>query len=165
MKTLLSVALFGFASVLVLHAQAQTSKQPMKLQPKLEPIAETKLLMEGLAHSNFRGLERILSQKEIEPQSWTFARGQAILIAESANLLMLRPPRSQGQPVWFERAIDMRNEAIRLAQTVSKKDVETARSGLVHLADSCNKCHQTFRIAVQIEPFAEKNPQTRLGVE
>ena len=33
---------------------------------------------------------------------------QALLLAETANLLMLRPPKNQGQPVWFERATDLR---------------------------------------------------------
>ena len=37
-----------------------------KTVPKLEPIAETRLLMEGLAHANFRGLERNLSKKPID---------------------------------------------------------------------------------------------------
>ena len=48
-----------------------------KVVPKLEPIAETKLLMEGLAHANFRGLDRILAKKPEEAQAWTFGRGQA----------------------------------------------------------------------------------------
>src|SRR5262245_56640075 len=72
-----------------------------KFTPKLEPIAETKLLMEGLAHANFRGLERILAQQEIDARRWTFARGQALLIAETANLLMVRPPKKDGQQAWF----------------------------------------------------------------
>src|SRR5262245_45627201 len=71
-----------------------------KVVPKLVPIAETKLLMEGLAHANFRGLDRHLKQKPTEDQAWTFARGQALLIAETANLLMLRPPRNEGESAW-----------------------------------------------------------------
>src|SRR5438105_3719 len=82
-----------------------------KVVPKLDPVAETRLLMEGLAHANFRGLERNLSKTPIDDQSWTYARGQALLIAETANLLMLRPPKSQGEAVWFERAMDLRSQA------------------------------------------------------
>ena len=39
---------------------------PGKFVPKLEAIAETKLIMEGIAHTNYRGLERILNQKPPE---------------------------------------------------------------------------------------------------
>src|SRR5262245_38183332 len=90
----------------VAPAAPQAPPTAKKVSPRLDPIAETKLLMEGLAHPNFRGLDKLLSQKTDEAQAWTFGRGQALLIAETANLLMLRPPRGQGQPAWFERAME-----------------------------------------------------------
>lgn len=147
---LAAIALFGgFA----LSSHGQPSP---KVVPKLEPIAETKLLMEGLAHPNFKGLERLLSQKPDEAQNWTFARGQALLLAETANLLMLRPPQKTGQDAWFEKAMTLRARATELAQTIARKDHERAKVGLALVADSCNRCHQTFRVPVQIEPFAEE---------
>ncbi|HYT92493.1 MAG TPA: hypothetical protein VEL76_27505, partial [Gemmataceae bacterium] len=133
--------------------------------PKLEPIAETRLLMEGLAHANFRGVERLLREKPADLQSWTFARGQALLLAETANLLMLRPPRNQGQAVWFERAMELRKAAVSLAQTLATQDFPRSRAGLVAVANSCNRCHQSFRVSVEIEPFqaAPPPPKTNLA--
>ncbi len=109
--------------------------------------------MEGLAHANFRGLERNLLKNPIDDQSWVFARGQALLIAETANLLMLRPPKMQGQAAWFAHTMNMRTQAKLLAETLAKKDVEQAKAGMAILAGSCNRCHQTFRIKVEIVPF------------
>ncbi|MBM4071883.1 MAG: cytochrome c [Planctomycetes bacterium] len=126
-----------------------------KVVPKLVPIAETKLLMEGLAHANFRGLERHLKQKPTEDQAWTFARGQALLLAETANLLMLRPPRNEGESAWFERAMDLRSTAARLAQAAGKRDYAASRAGFVDVANACNRCHQTFKVKVLITPFEE----------
>jgi hypothetical protein len=134
---------------------AQT-QQPAKIQPKLEPIAETKLLMEGLAHVNFRGLERLLQQKPVDVQTWTFARGQALLIAETANLLMLRPPRSSGQAVWFERAMDLRSTAQQMAKTAVTQDYDKSKAMLLSLAASCNRCHQAFRVPAEITAFDDK---------
>jgi hypothetical protein len=134
------------------HAQPET-----KVEPRLEPVAETKLIMEGLAHANFKGLERLLGQKPAEAQTWTFGRGQALLIAETANLLMIRPPQKEGQYTWFERAMTLRSRATDLAQILAKKDFEGARNSLALVADSCNRCHQSFRVPVQIEPFADDN--------
>ena len=139
---------------LVLSQSGHAQPAP-RVVPKLEPVAETKLLMEGLAHANFKGLERILTQKPADAQSWTFARGQALLLAETANLLMLRPPQKEGQSVWFEKSMALRGRAADLAQTLAKKDFDQARTGLSLVADSCNRCHQSFRVPVQIEPFAE----------
>jgi len=129
-----------------------------KITPKLEPIAETRLLMEGLAHANFRGLERNLSKKPIDDASWVFARGQALLIAETANLLMLRPPKNQGEPIWFARSMDLRNQAQQLAEILAKKDLERGKAGLQGVANSCNRCHQSFRVPVEIVPFQPAEP-------
>jgi hypothetical protein len=127
-----------------------------KITPKLEPVAETKLLMEGLLHANFRGLERLFNQKTPDAQGWTFGRGQALLIAEGANLLMLRPPKNQGQQAWFERSMELRGLATQLAQVIARKDQSRGRTSLQALANSCNRCHQTFRVPVQIAPFEDE---------
>jgi hypothetical protein len=136
------------------RAAPLTAPSPRVL-PKLEPVAETKLLMEGMANPNFRGLERLLKQKPADAQTWAFARGQALLIGETANLLMLRPPHNQGQPVWFERAMDLRKAAIAVARDAASEDFVRTRTAFVDLANSCNRCHQAFRVAVEIVPFQE----------
>jgi cytochrome c553 len=129
-----------------------------KVVPKLEPVAETRLLMEGLAQPNFRGLERSLNKKPLDDASWVFARGQALLIAETANLLMLRPPKNQGEAVWFERSMQMRGQALQLAQHLAKKDLEKSKAGMQSLATSCNRCHQSFRVPIDIVPFQAPGP-------
>jgi hypothetical protein len=156
------VILFGSAAVPGLG-----QNQGGKIVPKLEPVAETRLLMEGLAHANFRGLERNLKKDPIDDQSWTFARGQALLIAETANLLMLRPPRNPGELVWMERSMDMRSQAQQLAAILAKKDLEKSKAGMQALATSCNRCHQSFRVPVDIVPFPQPDapPVRKVSVE
>jgi Cytochrome C' len=149
----LGLAFCGFALLTVPPA---TSQVTVKNLPKLEAIAETRLLMEGLANANFRGIERLLQEKPADAKGWTFARGQALLIAETGNLLMLRPPKSKGQATWFDRAVEMRAAAQQLAKTVATRDLEKSRTGLLKLAGSCNRCHQTFGVKVEITAFAEK---------
>ena len=139
------------------HAAPQTqprSKAPAR--PKLEPVAETRLLMEGLNQANFRGLERLLKEKPADAESWTFARGQALLIAENGNLLLLRPPRKEGRDTWLERCADLREFATRLARFTANRDYEGSRSALVQVANACNRCHDTFRVGVRLTPFAEQ---------
>ena len=52
--------------------------------------------MDGLNLPNYRGLDKLLKQKPADADTWTFIRGQSLLIAETGNLLLLRPPRSGG---------------------------------------------------------------------
>jgi hypothetical protein len=152
-RSSLALLLGGAILTQVGHAQPTS-----KFVPTLEPIAETKLLMAGLAHANFKGLERLLMKRPADAQDWTFARGQALLIAETANLLMLRPPKNTGETAWMERATALRTQAAQLSQTLAKKDFEQGRAELGEVAASCNRCHQTFRVPVEIEAFAAPRP-------
>jgi hypothetical protein len=123
--------------------------------PRLEPVAETRLLMEGLNQANFRGLEKLLKKEPADADAWVFARGQALLIAETGNLLLIRPPKNPGEPAWMEHASELRETASKLARTIAKHDYEGSRAGLAEVANSCNHCHKTFRTPVKIEPFAQ----------
>jgi hypothetical protein len=156
-RDLFGIGLLLFGSALA-QSQGPGPAPSTKITPKMEPIAETKLLMNGLAHANFRGLERLLAQEPTEQQGWVFARGQALLIAETANLLMLRPPKNQGQPAWFERSAELRKQAASLATTLAQKDYAGSRAGLRQLSATCNRCHQTFRVDAEIVPFAQAAP-------
>jgi len=145
----------SIVSLGLLFVSAEAYSQAPKVAPKLEPIAETKLVMQGLASANFKGLERILADPPKDDKAWVYARGQALLIAETGNLLMIRPPRNQGEATWFERSIELRTKATQLAKTIASKDFNASRAEFVGLANSCNRCHQAFRVPVQIEPFAD----------
>jgi hypothetical protein len=122
-----------------------------KFIPKFEALAETKLLMEGLAHPNYRAVEKHLQGKgPVDVDTWMFARGQALLIAETGNLLLLRPPRNDGRDPWMRRAMDMRQSASVLARRLGNRDLARSRTALLDLANKCNDCHQTFRVATRI---------------
>jgi hypothetical protein len=123
---------------------------------RLEPVAETRLLMEGLTQPNFQGLEKLLRARPREDEAWTFARGQALLIAETGNLLLLRPPRQQGQADWVERAADLRTKATRLARSTANRDYDASRVGLVELGNACNRCHETFRVPARVGAPADR---------
>lgn len=116
----------------------------------VEAVAETRLLMEGMALANFQGLNRQLRQRPSETEAWVFIRGQALLIAETGNLLALRPPRNSGETAWQEHAADLRGSATRLARAAADRDYERSKLGLAELAASCNRCHATFRVPTRL---------------
>jgi hypothetical protein len=147
-----AVVAVGAACLFVPAAQSQPAKE--KAAPRLEPVAETKLLMEGLAGANMRGLANLLREKPADAQAWTFARGQALLLGETGNLLLMRPPRDAGgQDAWRTHAADLREAATALAHAAASKDYAKARAGLASVANVCNRCHQAFRVPNRIDPF------------
>src|SRR5947207_1951395 len=151
----IAFAVVVFASVVLAAPEKapMPREAPPKFQPKLEAVAETKLLMEGLNQANYRGLERLLQQKPADDETWKFARGQALLIAEGGNLLLLRPPKTAaGQEPWMRHAIELREKAAALATSTGAHDYERSRAALADLAQSCNRCHQTFRVPTRVGP-------------
>jgi hypothetical protein len=154
---------------LVLAAPLLAQNAPRPAAPakqgglRLEAVAETRLIMEGLTNANYRGLDRLLKQRPADVETWVFARGQALLIAESGNLLLLRPPRNQGEKVWMQLSADLRDDAATLARALAARDYTRTVTSFHTLTASCNRCHQTFRVPQRIAPSAE--PGTRRDVE
>jgi hypothetical protein len=152
--------LFVLGGTVLLLTAAFPAAPVRSTTPKMEPVAETRLLMEGLNEANFRGLERHLKQQPADGEAWTFVRGQALLIAETGNLLLMRPPHNKGEEAWIARATDLRQVATALARAASNRDYERCRTGLRVLGDVCNRCHQTFRVPLRLEPSAEAANRT-----
>jgi cytochrome c556 len=150
-RTILAVLTLG------LLLPAVGSSQPRRSGPTLEPIAETRLLMEGLAHPNFKALDRQLQEQPEDAEAWQFARGQSLIIAETANLLMLRPPKNaRAEEVWMSRATDLRDSASKLAKATAANDLSRSRAALAGVASSCNRCHESFRVEVRLEVSERK---------
>ncbi len=150
---ILAVALFAAIAALP-RAESQA---PKAAAPKLEPVAETKLLMDGLAKANFDGLNRLLREKPATAEKWAFARGQALLIAETGNLLMMRPPKTRAaQDLWMTRAAGLREAGAALATAAGGKDYAASRAAMATLANACNRCHEGFRVAERVVPFADE---------
>jgi hypothetical protein len=134
------------------------AKTTTKFVPKFEALAETRLIMEGLAHSNYRSLNRILAKKPADNDTWVFARGQALLIAETGNLLLLRPPRNSGRDTWMKLGMSMRTAAGNVGRAAGNRDYPATKTALVGLTNACNRCHTTFRIPVKIAPAPVGEP-------
>lgn len=137
--------------VFIGHGSEGTSQSPrISTAPRLEPVAETRLLMEGMSQPNYQALQKLLKQRPADADAWSFARGQALLLAETGNLLLIRPPRNQGQTVWLDLAADLRAAATRLARSCASQDYERSRVNLTAVAQACNRCHTTFRVSVRM---------------
>jgi hypothetical protein len=149
MTRILLTALLG-GTLLLTSGSAQSTTA--KFTPKFEVVGETRLLMEGLLNSNYRSLNKLLKTKPADLDTWVFARGQAIIIAETGNLLLLRPPRNTGRDTWMKIAMDMRSDAAALARAISARDHPTSRAAMTRLTAACNRCHTAFRVPVKVGP-------------
>lgn len=155
--TLCALICVGILTVQAVPQAAQKEEPVVSVEPEecMEAVADTRLLMDGIADVNFKGLERILAQQPKSDEAWKFARGQSLLIAEMGNLLLLRPPHKGGRDVWTLRSVHLRDHAAYLASHLEKRDYNRSREALKLLAKTCNQCHTSFRVAKQFHPFQQ----------
>ncbi|HET6576580.1 MAG TPA: hypothetical protein VFG68_23480 [Fimbriiglobus sp.] len=157
-RTRIGLMLAGLAGLCLVAPRSPSQVRerpaaPAPTAPRLVPVAEARLLMEGMTKPNFDGLVRTLKQKPADAEGWAFARGQALLVAESANLLLIRPPHTrQAQEAWAPRSVELRDAGVKLARAAAAKDYVMARAGLASLTNACNHCHEAFRVPVRISP-------------
>ncbi|HEY3789481.1 MAG TPA: hypothetical protein VGL71_11535 [Urbifossiella sp.] len=152
-RFLFACGILSAACLVSPFAQSQPAKSRT---PKLEPVADAKLLMNGIADPNFKGLSRMLADKPKDDEAWEFARGRALLIAETGNLLMIRPPKERNaQDLWMTHGMDLRDSAATLAKVVSEKDYVKSRAALAGVANACNRCHKAIGIATRVQPFPD----------
>jgi hypothetical protein len=149
---LAAVLALGGAWVAFAHSQPPKPKSA----PRLEPVADTKLLMEGLASPNSRALGKLLAARPKEDAAWNFARGQALLLAELGNLLLMRPPPTGAADAWSASAVELRERAAALGRAAAAKDYLQTRASLAAVANACNRCHQSARVKVRVDPFADQ---------
>lgn len=75
---------------------------------------------------------------------WTMLEGQALMVAESANLLML-PGRARDQKQWMADAKLMLDAGADAYAAAKKRDVNGIVMVGERLLESCTSCHKNYR--------------------
>lgn len=75
---------------------------------------------------------------------WTALEGQALMLAESANLLML-PGRARDQKQWMADSKLMLDAGAAAVKAAKAKNVEAIVALSDQLYESCTTCHKHYR--------------------
>jgi hypothetical protein len=75
---------------------------------------------------------------------WNELQGQTLMVAESANLLML-PGRARDQDRWMADAKLMRDAGAAAFKAARNKDVPALEAVNDQLYESCTTCHMHYR--------------------
>ena len=75
---------------------------------------------------------------------WTVLEGQALMVAESANLLMM-PGRARDQKQWMADAKLMLDAAAEGYAAAKKRDIQGIVMINERLIESCTSCHKNYR--------------------
>lgn len=141
MKTLALVFLAGATAL----AQAPAApRQAATERPPTRNIGTMSDLMVKIIYPASDALFYIESRTPKTDAEWTTLEGQALIVAESANLLML-PGRARDQKQWMADSKLMLEAGAAAVKAAKARSVE----GIVALSDqlmeSCTSCHKNYR--------------------
>lgn len=126
------------AALAAAFAQAASSRPPTR------NVGTMSDLMVKIIYPASDALFYIESRTPKTDSEWTALEGQALMVAESANLLMM-PGRARDQKQWMADAklmLDVGAEAVAAAK---KKDVDAIVALSDRLMESCTTCHKNYR--------------------
>ena len=119
-------------------AQAGSDRPPMR------NVGSMSDLMVKIIYPASDALFYIESRAPKTDAEWTVLEGQALMVAESANLLMM-PGRARDQKQWMADAklmLDAGADAVKFAKV---KNVEAIAGLSDRLYESCTSCHKHYR--------------------
>jgi cytochrome c556 len=145
MRTLAMALMLGTTVM----AQATAPPKPVTAQPAAERpptrnVGSMSDLMVKIIYPASDALFYIESRTPKTDAEWTALEGQALVVAESANLLML-PGRARDQKQWMADAKLMLEAGAAAVKFAKTKNVEAIAALSEQLMESCTSCHKNYR--------------------
>ena len=122
-------------------AMMQAASAP---RPPTRNVGTMSDLMVKIIYPASDALFYIESRTPKTESEWTVLEGQALMVAESANLLML-PGRARDQKQWMADAKLMLDAGADAYTAAKKRDVNGIVMVGERLLESCTSCHKNYR--------------------
>ena len=125
-------------------AVAATLAQTASDRPPTRNVGSMSDLMVKIIYPTSDALFYVESRTPKTEAEWTALEGQALMLAESANLLMM-PGRARDQKQWMADARLMLDAGDAAVKAVKNKNVEQISGLSDQLLESCTSCHRHYR--------------------
>lgn len=127
-------------SIALAAALAQTASQ----RPPTRNVGSMSDLMVKIIYPTSDALFYIESRTPKSDAEWIALEGQALMLAESANLLMM-PGRARDPKQWMADSKLMLDAGAAAVKAVRAKNVEAISALNEQLMESCTTCHRHYR--------------------
>lgn len=118
--------------------------QAASTRPPMRNVGTMSELMVRIIYPASDALFYIESRTPKTESEWGALEGQSLMLAESANLLML-PGRARDQQQWMTDSRLMLDAAADALAAAKKRDVDGIVLVGERLLESCTSCHKTYR--------------------
>jgi len=125
-------------------AMAAALAQAASDRPPTRNVGTMSDLMVKIIYPASDALFYIESRTPQTEAEWTALQGQALMVAESANLLML-PGRARDRKQWMADSKLMLDAGAAAYKAAQAKDVAAIAALSDQLMESCTSCHKNYR--------------------
>ena len=123
-------------------------------KPPTRNVGSMSDLMVKIIYPSSDALFYIESRTPKTDAEWTALEGQALMLAESANLLMM-PGRARDQKQWMADSKLMLDAGAAAVKAAKLKSVEAIAALSDQLYESCTTCHKHYRPGYGQKPPAQ----------
>ena len=99
--------------------------------------------MEYVFEPSYKRLQAAMAAEPSDKQAWKRIKGDALTLAECANLLAMRMPKEGGYG-WKPFSLQVRGHGSQLYQAARKSDYPAARKAYTTMLTNCNACHKQY---------------------
>lgn len=112
-----------------------------KLAPR--PVATAADVMEHLVVPASNAVFRTSSELPNTDAEWKTLRGQAVLLAESGNLLLIGAP-AKDNAEWLTNAALLRDATEKFIKTLGTRDIDVIAAASEEVYVACEQCHAKY---------------------
>lgn len=112
--------------------------------PTIEPIATVLELHETMISPASDVIFNVGSDPPNDEASWKSVRSNALILAESGNLLMMEG-RAKDNGAWVEMSKSMVDGAVLAKRAAEAKDAEAVSKASDQIVAACMRCHEPYR--------------------
>ncbi|HUP21545.1 MAG TPA: hypothetical protein VNB06_01235 [Thermoanaerobaculia bacterium] len=139
------VALLGLLFAVAAHGQTEPRTGPPAEEPIVPiPASTMSELMIKVVYPTSDAVLYVGSRTPTTEQEWADLQGKALMLAESANLLLM-PERALDQGQWMKDTKLMLDAGIAAFEAAMAKDVDKLIELNEPLYQSCIECHLHYR--------------------
>ena len=99
--------------------------------------------MEYVFQPAYRRLKSSLENEPADNKAWKAVKSDALILAESCNLLFARLPEKDADD-WARHSAKSRDEGASLYRGARKKDYAAVTQAWTKMLNNCNACHRQF---------------------
>jgi len=116
-----------------------------------DPAADGPVVVESSMHEfmeyvyqpTYLRLKANMAKVSADPAPWKELKADALILAESGNLLLMRGP-DENRADWNRHSVATREMAAELYKAARAEDAGKAKMAYTELITRCNACHDDF---------------------